>query len=138
MDKTQAELTRLRYAVKAWTLKAVAHFVEQAEGHRTRLSVPLPDLSPTGNKRESSLRSSDLLDRPDVQDYINSVNRAIEDKLESGTAATPRKVRLSMGACRPRTSPQRTNPQIAARNLKNMGLGDDVRQVFNLSQLISA
>ena len=134
MDKTQAELIRLRYAVKAWTLKAVAHFVEQTEGQRTRLSLPLPDLSPTGGKRESSLRSAGLLDRPDVQEYIQSVNRAIESKLESGSAATPRKVRLSMGVCGPRSSPQCKNPRIPARNLKILAVsGNEGQQVTHFS-----
>lgn len=118
MDKTQAELIRLRYAVKAWTLKAVAHFVEQTDGQRTRVSLPLPELSPMG-KRENSMRNGDLLDRPDVQDYIKSVNRAIEDKLEAGAAATPRKVRLSMGVCGARPSPLRSNFRLGVKSIKN-------------------
>lgn len=94
------EIIRLRYAVKAWTLKAVAHLlVDEAAGGQ-RVSLPLPDLSPAHPSQKTQSLVSDILNRSDVQEYIRNVNRAIEEKLECGaTASPPRKVRLSIGVC---------------------------------------
>lgn len=112
MDKQQAELRRLKYAVKAWMIKAVGQLFgpggrsasaanddESQEGDaaagslRSLLLSPLPSVSPAANK--SGGREDEILRRPDVQDYINAVNAAIQEKL--GGQPSPVRSRLSLG-----------------------------------------
>lgn len=121
MDKTQLEIIRLRYAVKAWTLKAVAHLVQDASAASTgnsRMSIALPDLSPVHPSKRSNAEELDaiqeILERPDVQEYIRNVNKAIEAKLEVGASATPRKVRLSIGVANQggRQASSRAHPSV--------------------------
>jgi hypothetical protein len=70
MDKTLLELNRLRYAVRAWTLKAVSHVAYSNQV--SRMSLSLPDLSPG---KASLSPDSDVLNRPDIQEYIRAVNK---------------------------------------------------------------
>ena len=115
MDKTQMELLRLRYTAKAWMLKAVSHYVAWDEDHQSdasRVSIALPELSSPGGDKSSS-----LLHRTDVQEYIQRVNQAIEEKLVNGAgSATPRKVRLSMGVC----AAIRASPAHGLRPVRNL------------------
>ena len=110
MDRTQMELRRLRYTVKAWMIKACGNMFSDSilsngmTPHRltgaARLKAsPLPAslFSPgtnsgrVGSKEGESERNDaevislsydmDLLNRKDVQEYVNAVNMAILQRL---------------------------------------------------------
>ncbi len=103
VDKTQLELRRLKYAVKAWMLKAVTNIFGATKSNKGALS-PLPNLTPVkGGASFEELygtstrdeEESDLMSRPEVQEFINAMNSAISEKLQYNEPS-PRKVRLSM------------------------------------------
>ena len=117
MDKAQQELRHLKYAVKTWMMKAIAQKfgvrLSQDEFRSNAATIgsvysPLPCTSPLPSVRPGSSSTtkignndvnSDLLQimqRADVRDYMNAVNKAIDDKLLVGNLPTPRKIRLSL------------------------------------------
>ena len=117
MDKAQQELRHLKYAVKTWMMKAISQKFSvrlSASEFRSNAAVlgtvtsPLPCLSPLPASRlapSSAIKvgstdlSNDLfaiMQRSDVQEYMNAVNKAIDEKLLIGGAPSPRKVRLSL------------------------------------------
>lgn len=118
MDKAQQELRHLKYAVKTWMMKAIAQkfsvrltsdeFRAQSEAIGSMTSIsPLPCTSPSPSARvgpsstnklgtEFDNELSAIMQRSDVQDYMNAVNKAINEKLLVGCAPTPRKIRLSL------------------------------------------
>lgn len=97
MDKGQLEIRRLKYAVRTWMVKAVGHlfgasrkpFESEADDEHPHLATMC--LSPMSG----SSNEEDILKRPEVQQYIESVNATIVQKLE-GTGPSPRRVRLSI------------------------------------------
>jgi hypothetical protein len=109
MDKNQLEIRKLKISMKTWMLKAVqlmfgSKLVEQqVPGFRSPTSSKSSGiLSPAAATFEAckSNRFDDteeLLKRPDVIEFINSVNASIIDKLDGVAAPSPRKIRLSTG-----------------------------------------
>eukprot|EP01038_Epipyxis_sp_PR26KG_P009810 gene9810-13201_t len=101
MDKTQIEIRRLKYTVKAWMIKAVVAIfgpVNSTEINSNKFFSP-------SSKRKNNVggvsdcdenQIDDLLARADVQEFIQSVNGSINEKLQ-GFIPTPRKIRLSGG-----------------------------------------
>ena len=116
MDKAQQELRHLKYAVKTWMMKAIAQKfsarLSSSEFHSQTETIgsvvsPLPCTSPMPSARLGSSSTSKLgsefdtelsaiMQRSDVQDYMNAVNKAINEQLLLGCAPTPRKIRLSL------------------------------------------
>jgi kinesin family protein 4/21/27 len=99
MDKTQFEIRRLKFAVKTWMLKACGQkFNDAGESARASLGEHLQVLmSPTASFSPSKeIEYTSFLSRPEVQEYVEAVNRAINEKI-NGENPTPRKIRLSMG-----------------------------------------
>lgn len=117
MDKAQQELRHLKYAVKTWMMKAISQkFSVRLSASEFRsnaaalgsVTSPLPCLSPLPASRQvpssaTKAGGGDLsnelfaiMQRTDVQEYMNTVNRAINEKLLIGGAPSPRKVRLSL------------------------------------------
>ena len=117
MDKAQQELRHLKYAVKTWMLKAISQkFGVRLSSSEFRknaatlgsMTSPLPCLSPVPSLRgapnsTSKVGNNDfnneliaIMQRPEVQEYMNTVNKAINEKLLVGCAPSPRKVRLSL------------------------------------------
>lgn len=115
-DKTQQELRYLKYSVKTWMMKAITHiFTDRVK----RLSIAEP-MTPLPNE-SSPVKSDDIFQRPDVQDYIQSINKAIQEKIQ-GANPTPRKVRLSVIG--PFLSPQRPNKGLKIMQELNMNDAD--------------
>jgi hypothetical protein len=117
MDKAQQELRHLKYAVKTWMMKAIAQKfgvrLSQDEFRSNAATLgsvysPLPCTSPLPSVRPGSSSTTkignndmnadllQIMQRADVRDYMNAVNRAIDDKLLIGNVPTPRKIRLSL------------------------------------------
>ena len=117
MDKAQQELRHLKYAVKTWMMKAISQKFSvrlSASEFRSNAAVlgsvtsPLPCVSPLPTSRHApssaiKVGSTDIgndlfaiMQRSDVQEYMNAVNKAIDEKLLVGGAPSPRKVRLSL------------------------------------------
>lgn len=117
MDKTQQELRHLKYAVKTWMMKAIAQKfgvrLSQDEFRSNAATLgsvysPLPCTSPLPSVRPGSSSTTkignndmnadllQIMQRADVRDYMNAVNKAIDDKLLIGNVPTPRKIRLSL------------------------------------------
>ncbi len=102
MDKLQLELRRLKYSVKTWMIKAVAYMFNEKQTRDMQNGLsPLPNVSPVAMAKSSGYSKEDeVLSRPEVIEYINMVNAAIEQKLHGpGVGPSPRKVRLSV--CNP-------------------------------------
>jgi len=100
-DKTQQELRYLKYSVKTWMIKAITHMFSDAmkKEYTKEPMTPLPnELSPSKTDKD------DIFQRSDVQEYIQTINKAIQEKIQ-GANPTPRKVRLSVVG--PFLSPQR-------------------------------
>ncbi len=109
MDKTQLEIRKLKISMKTWMLKAVqlmfgSKLVEQqVPAFRSPSSSKSAGiLSPAAATFEACKSNKyddmeDLLKRPEVLDFINSVNASICDKLDGTVAPSPRKIRLSTG-----------------------------------------
>lgn len=117
MDKAQQELRHLKYAVKTWMMKAIAQKfgvrLSQDEFRSNAATLgsvysPLPCTSPLPSVRQGSSSTTkvgnndmnadllQIMQRADVRDYMNAVNKAIDDKLLIGNVPTPRKIRLSL------------------------------------------
>jgi hypothetical protein len=91
MDKVQMELRRLKYAVKIWTMKAIAN---KFSGNDDEIpAIPSTPGKFSGSQAEEEV----LLKRNDVQQYIESINSLISTKLD-GSVPSPRKVRLSIAS----------------------------------------
>ena len=73
MDKTQMELRRLRCAVKAWMLTALTQkFTEEEQNNDISISdIMSPSMERPAKKYE------DILEKPEVRDYITSMNQVI-------------------------------------------------------------
>ena len=122
MDKAQQELRHLKYAVKTWMMKAISQkfgvrlssseFRSNAAALGSMVS-PLPCLSPVPTSRQAQTQAQPtsavkvgsgdfsnelfaIMQRPEVLEYMNAVNKAINEKLLVGCAPSPRKVRLSL------------------------------------------
>jgi hypothetical protein len=124
MDRNQLEMTKLKYAVKTWMMKAVTLMFSGENGNS---SIPKPPfasptrsamkniLSPSSatfeamqnNSSKLSFDDETLLKRPEVLEFINSVNASIQEKMESATPS-PRKIRLSLGGFAKPMSPMKS------------------------------
>jgi hypothetical protein len=122
MDRNQLEMTKLKYAVKTWMMKAVTLMFSGENGN---FSIPKPPFaSPTRSAMKNILSPSSatfdamqnnsskvceetLLKRPEVLEFINSVNASIQEKMESATPS-PRKIRLSLGGFAKPMSPMKS------------------------------
>lgn len=110
MDKNQIEIRKLKISMKTWMLKAVQLMFgpklveQQVPAFRSPTSSKSAGiLSPAAATFEASCKSGkfddteELLRRPDVIEFINSVNASIMDKLDGAVGPSPRKIRLSTG-----------------------------------------
>ena len=123
MDRHQLEVTKLKCAVKTWMMKAVTlmfsgnnspsaasdndALVSNKPFTSPTRSVKNTVLSPTASTFLESMKMNasslsgafdeeSLLKRPEVIEFINSVNATIQEKIDI-TTPSPRKIRLSLG-----------------------------------------
>eukprot|EP00600_Ochromonadales_sp_CCMP1393_P010158 CAMPEP_0174964600 /NCGR_PEP_ID=MMETSP0004_2-20121128/5962_1 /TAXON_ID=420556 /ORGANISM="Ochromonas sp., Strain CCMP1393" /LENGTH=1439 /DNA_ID=CAMNT_0016213327 /DNA_START=197 /DNA_END=4513 /DNA_ORIENTATION=- len=111
VDKIQREIQRLRMAVKVWTTKAVTSiFGTAAATAAATTTAASPTKDGEVSQQEAAVTAAaetaavvtaeseaDLMRRPEVAQFIASVNASISEKVV-GVAPTPLKGRLSMGA----------------------------------------
>lgn len=76
MDKTQLEIRRLRCAVKAWMLTALTEKFTDNEEVTNDISISDMLLSPSAHRGEK--KYEDILEKPEVQEYISSMNQVIK------------------------------------------------------------
>jgi hypothetical protein len=117
LDKTQQELRKLRMAVKAWMMKAV--------------SVKFDHLIDHSAPETEGDQVAALLDNPEVKEFVSSVSHVIDGKLDTSSAPSPRKVRLSVmpgsytspfkGPSRSRVTPVKALQGVA----RKLGLADN-------------
>ena len=119
MDKTQMEIRKLKLSTRTWMMKAITlmfpHLLEEHQSDSSESVFRSPSskggskniiLSPSSatfeamqqnqNKGHSGLDEESILRRPEVIEFINSVNSTIQDKFEL-SSPSPRKIRLSTG-----------------------------------------
>lgn len=94
MDQTQLELRKLKMANNIWMMRALT----LAFSNTVTNNLCLEDTSYTKPPSYSCPIYEDpeeLMTRPDVMDYIATVNKSINDRV-NGSGPTPRKVRISV------------------------------------------
>jgi hypothetical protein len=130
MNKAQQELRYLKYCVKAWTLKAIKQKFPELflnESAAGGMGSPLPSLSPMPRKGVLPKEVDDLstiMRHPQVIEYMNTVNKSIEDKLLTNSKPSARKVRLSIAGGSPyRTTSSKRNLNGVAKKLNMPGDG---------------
>ncbi len=134
MDKLQLELRRLKYSVKTWMIKAVAYMFNERQNRDIQNGLsPLPNVSPVAMSKSSGYSKEDeVLSRPEVIEYINMVNAAIEQKLHGpGVGPSPRKVRLSV--CNPPAFLSPVNHKPFQRPLQSKVVNNDDRPIHGVA-----
>jgi hypothetical protein len=104
MDKMEQKIRRLNYSVKLWKLKCLKLMVRESFMNGLDLgpiSSPLPSLSPMPT-RGSALpnKFDDFLQRPDVVEYVDAVNKAIDEKVKV-FGITPKTISQIIAKCSP-------------------------------------
>ena len=79
MDKQQLELKRLKYQVKAWMSKAIMNMIQLGQGWNLEdIDNTISNIQCNSDPVEMlGNEATNIFHRPDVQEYISTVNQVI-------------------------------------------------------------